>query len=461
MGGLRFICIHAIICIDNHGIKDSLVSTDNESTPNLSKRQIEVLRAVAKGLSNQEIAQELTISSNTVRVHLRNIFEKIEVQSRTEATMWAVQHGLIVTETSKPTVEEPATEEPDSISIPTGPLIPSLAIWQRLYFVFALVAAGLFLFVPVIKSALHQPERGPLPPRFNNRWQDVSQMSLARSDLTLVTVEGELYIIGGNRTSGPTGWVEIYDPETETWREGPSKPTPVAEITAVIIDGTVYIAGGCAGNQDQREALTELEIFHPKDGQWAIGKALPEPRCGYAATAYDNELYLIGGWNGEEYVDTILVYTPAEDNWRMLDTTYPLSVGYAAAATVDDKIYVAGGFDGQREYADLNILNTATFVWESGPSMHQPRGGLGLVTAGNSLYAIGGGWTATVNTIEQLSLDRLVWQQSESLYLNQWRNFGITVNETQIYVAGGWNGELIDRLVSYRTSFSLFLPVVQ
>ena len=61
----------------------------------LSDRELEVLMAVVDGAANKQVAQILHISQNTVKVHLRNIYTKLDVSSRTEAVTAALQQGLV------------------------------------------------------------------------------------------------------------------------------------------------------------------------------------------------------------------------------------------------------------------------------------------------------------------------------------------------------------------------------
>jgi DNA-binding NarL/FixJ family response regulator len=61
----------------------------------LTIREIELLQLVANGLSNKAIAQVLSVSENTVKYHLRNIFQKLNVQNRAEAVTIALREGFI------------------------------------------------------------------------------------------------------------------------------------------------------------------------------------------------------------------------------------------------------------------------------------------------------------------------------------------------------------------------------
>ncbi len=63
--------------------------------PKLTDRELQVLRFVARGLANRDIATELYISENTVKNHVRNILEKLHLHSRMEAVVFAVRENLI------------------------------------------------------------------------------------------------------------------------------------------------------------------------------------------------------------------------------------------------------------------------------------------------------------------------------------------------------------------------------
>jgi DNA-binding NarL/FixJ family response regulator len=61
----------------------------------LTEREAEVLRLVAAGLTNNDIAERLFLSAKTVSRHLSNIFVKIGVSSRSSATAYAFEHGVV------------------------------------------------------------------------------------------------------------------------------------------------------------------------------------------------------------------------------------------------------------------------------------------------------------------------------------------------------------------------------
>ena len=77
---------------------------DQPATPQpLTRRELEVLRQVARGLSNHEIAERLIITELTVRTHVSNILGKLHLASRIQAALYALREGLASLDESDPT----------------------------------------------------------------------------------------------------------------------------------------------------------------------------------------------------------------------------------------------------------------------------------------------------------------------------------------------------------------------
>lgn len=84
----------------------------------LSKREEEVVRLVAEGLSNQEIAQQLRLSNHTVKNHLFHIFDKLGISSRVELVLYAVSNAkraVVSSSTDQPPTGMPATRPPERL----------------------------------------------------------------------------------------------------------------------------------------------------------------------------------------------------------------------------------------------------------------------------------------------------------------------------------------------------------
>ena len=85
------------VCAGNRYIPHSIAArlAERMTRSDLTPRELEILKILAKGLTNKQIGHALGISDNTVRNHINSIIEKLEVCDRTEATKTAIQRGII------------------------------------------------------------------------------------------------------------------------------------------------------------------------------------------------------------------------------------------------------------------------------------------------------------------------------------------------------------------------------
>lgn len=454
----------------------------------LSEREMEVARLLSTGASNAEIARELVISPHTVKVHLRNIFEKLQVNSRTEASMLLVQRGWVVVpgidipggETSP--AEPPPPPEPEPLSNLPAPVRQ----WHAPFLLGALLASLLLVVLPNMVSLAQapinlltdagQPLAAPPGVRLEPRWEMRTPLQSPLSRLAMVALNNQLYVAGGETTGGEAvDTVAVYDLGTNEWSQAPPLPQPLANAALAATQGHLIVAGGAGLSTEPRVGNAELSgslyALDVERGTWSAPVTLPYPVAGAAMVTDSEALYLIGGWDGRNMRDEIWRYpvaavisrtvdaAEAAANWQLLGhLSTPRA--FLGAAMVGGEIYVAGGYDGQRELNLAEVFTPASGERRQLPSMGAARGGLSLVYDGLALYALGGGWTRGIATHERYDTTTNVWSNFPSPIQNEWRNLGAAAVDGHLYLVGGWSGSPLDTHLEYQSSFRALLPVI-
>jgi DNA-binding CsgD family transcriptional regulator/N-acetylneuraminic acid mutarotase len=437
----------------------------DEQTP-LSDREMELVRLLATGATNHQIARELFISVNTVKVHLRNIYAKLGVASRTEATMFAVRQGWVDValkgEEAEPPEEEAAM--PSLSDLPRPERWPRVPLVKRIALVVASLLAVMALFLPqVLRGGANGAETDPISGVFptapagsaRSRWHTRAQMPTPRTGLAIAAHEDLVYAIGGVSSDGVTAKVEVYDPQADTWTTRNSKPTAVGFVSAVEVGGKIYVPGGI---DDERQPRDILEVYDPVQDSWQVRASMPEPLGAYGLAHLDGQIYLFGGLNGQEaYAASVYRYDPDADRW---ETLQPMEAarGFLSAASVKDRIYVAGGFDGVTEFNTLDAYDPATDTWTSLPPMTLPRGGLAVVAVREHLYVIGGGMDGYMAFNERYDPRVGAWNLVETPVSGQWRGLGVAFVNPHLYAIGGWKEDLLSVNEAYRALYQIMVP---
>jgi len=430
----------------------------------LSERELEILRLVATGASNKEIAHQLYISANTVKVHLRNIFGKIGAASRTEAAMYAVQIGLVPSVPAQVPGEiesalngQLARQTADAVSA-SSRRITTRAIW---------LIGIVVLLASITVGALAL--RGPGAPVSDSlavptglpRWQVKNSLPTGRMGLATAVSENMIYAIGGEAKDGVTAALEGYDLVNRTWQTLTPKPQAVSDVRAAVIGGKIYVPGG---RLPSGEPTDLLEIYDPRVDAWAQGARLPGARSAYALATFEGKIYVFGGWDGQRYQDTVYVYDPGQEEWEER-TSMPTPRAFAAAANSGDRIYVIGGRDASGLLSVNEIYlpfddDGAVIPWVQGTALPEGRSGLGVVAFADFLYVVGG------NGPEQKALASLQyfpqqesWQAFDAPFPEPWSNFGLAAAGSQLYVLGGQSGRrVLDNFLVYQAIYTVSIP---
>ena len=369
----------------------------------LSEREIEILRLVATGAANKEIALRLTISPNTVKVHLRNIFTKIGVASRTEATLFAINNGIVTQQNQGSDPDSRfATFTPSEIGNPLAltqdiPLHPqarlvnlrSPLLWFLLVLIVLLI--GALIAAPFFIPAAQPTEIPSQPIVVPARWQSSTALPEPRTGMGATTYAGNFYLIGGQTAAGISSDVFAYDPILQTWIAVAGKPTAVMDIQAALIGERIYVPGGKVA---QEQTTRALEVYDPRQDEWETRAVLPTPVSAYALTAYEGKLYLFGGWDGQNYSKSVYRYDPELDQWER-QTDLPAVRGFAAAVSQEGRILVIGGRNDKSALSSVLVYFPNRDAenedpWESAPDLPEPRYGLSALALANSVYLIGG-----------------------------------------------------------------------
>ena len=429
------------------------MSSENE----LSEREKEILRLVATGASNKEIAQALYISPNTVKVHLRNIFAKIGVVSRTEATLYAIKIGLIPEAVREEILINPsASSNRDTAADEPVAETRSSPIKGRgwvLLLVLLLIGLGFFRMRGINPG-------GVSPANSGQRWSQLADLPERVGGGVTERYEGYLYLFGGEKDGKLSGDVFAYDITQNLWEEKAAKPTFASGIQAGVLGEKVYLPGGKLAD----ETITTLvEVYDPRNDLWELTTPLPVPLTGYGLAVFEGRLYLFGGWDGNSFRDEVWVFEPDAKEW-MLQQKMPFARAFMAAAVLGNKIYLLGGesLDGVSDDCVAFYPNREKddpTAWEQKPPLPRGRKNLRAAVLADGVYVAGG-----VNQIDQPITDILrfnessgVWEVLEPPPLLVSADTALAASQTRLHFLGGTLGM---RTVAYHQAYQALYTVV-
>ncbi|XP_006163130.2 kelch-like protein 33 [Tupaia chinensis] len=184
-------------------------------------------------------------------------------------------------------------------------------------------------------------------------WEEMAPLCQARSFFPLVALDGQLYALGGRNNGVALESVETYNPELNLWRPAPALPIPCFAHAAAILEGRLYVSGGCS---ETGQYLASLLHYDPKlEKPETFLSPMGVPRAGHVMAALSGRLYVAGGLGETGDLLSFETYDPRTDSWTHLAPLPSPHVG-AAGAVLQGEILVLGGYS-HRTYALSHLIH--------------------------------------------------------------------------------------------------------
>ncbi|XP_069880740.1 kelch-like protein 33 [Dipodomys merriami] len=184
-------------------------------------------------------------------------------------------------------------------------------------------------------------------------WEEMEPLCQARSFFPLVALDGQLYALGGRDNGIALSSVETYNPELNVWRPAPSLPSPCFAHAAAVLEGQIYVSGGCSGTGQYLATLLHYDPTLEKPE--TLLSPMGVPRAGHVMAAVGGRLYVAGGLGETGDLLSFEAYELKTGSWTHLAPLPSPHVG-AASAVLQGELLVLGGYS-HRTYALSHLIH--------------------------------------------------------------------------------------------------------
>ena len=223
------------------------------------------------------------------------------------------------------------------------------------------------------------------------------EMPVGLASFEMVAIGRDIYAFGGfDKDSVPTDFSGVLDTRTGRWRDLPALPHARYAHTVTAYEGDLYVIGG----RDGDGPVAEVDVFDPRSETWTTAPTpMAHARDSHDTVATPQGLMVVGGWLDYEPTDLVDVYDPARDRWSK-GPRVPQPVSRAGVTYVEGQVWTS--------YHELSfVLDVKSGEWEEANALPLARHGLGYVPLDGAIYAIGGcalNPLRDVRTVDRLEL---------------------------------------------------------